>query len=311
MKYLYHGTSTTRLREILKKGLIGNPKQRVFSDKNTRDYKIKTAAFGVYLAPKCPSALAAASRAVEKFGGNRAIITIKYNPKRTSNFLIDEDDIKFSFEGALKAADRVVDFRNPLVLEAWMSPQYKNFQKKVLRKAFGLFLRYFRQHSVVSDPKLLPKLTKDKTLYRDFVTAARTYLMWVALAYADSGKWQLIEIKEKLPKLFPNGKPVANKKTMYKAYLTALLRLGKHFRRLVSVELRKLEDTSERSGGSNIILPYVGFRGKTRIVAIVAGVTESLEDGYKYKVIYNKDPKAVELLKKCIRTAVARDAEFV
>jgi len=83
---MYHGTSSTFLRSILKNGLDPNPKQKSWDVGGT-----KPSLGGVYMSPKAArSTRLAAEEAVNKYGGSPILITIQVV---ASSGTPDEDNI--------------------------------------------------------------------------------------------------------------------------------------------------------------------------------------------------------------------------
>jgi len=83
---MYHGTSSSFLRSILKNGLDPNPKQKSWDAKGTLP-----SLGGIYMASKAGrSTNLAAQEAVEKYGGSPILITIQVV---TSSGTPDEDDV--------------------------------------------------------------------------------------------------------------------------------------------------------------------------------------------------------------------------
>lgn len=90
----YHGTSSRFLHNVLKEGLITNPREKVWAE----NYKRDTGHFGfesypgAYISNNFMTAYASASNAIRKFGGNRLIVAGKVET-RTPEARIDEDHI--------------------------------------------------------------------------------------------------------------------------------------------------------------------------------------------------------------------------
>jgi len=82
----YHGTTTTFLREILKKGLVPDPKKKTWDS----DTGVLASYPGTYFTVDFMTALSAAGNTRNKFGGDRIIIEVQVE---TRTGLMDEDEL--------------------------------------------------------------------------------------------------------------------------------------------------------------------------------------------------------------------------
>jgi hypothetical protein len=91
----YHGTSTSRLRSILKHGLVPNKPGRWSSDTSHGAQRSRKSFQGVYFSPNLMTAYTSATDLIlhEKNGGNRLIVVAQIQPMSS---LPDEDSIKFN-----------------------------------------------------------------------------------------------------------------------------------------------------------------------------------------------------------------------
>ena len=88
---LYHGTSTINLPTILSRGLYWNPKRRVWGEDEEAFFDVASYP-GTYLASDVRRAFFAAERAVEVFGGGKALVAVQVET-RTPQLVLDEDDL--------------------------------------------------------------------------------------------------------------------------------------------------------------------------------------------------------------------------
>lgn len=106
---MYHGTSTKFLREILKKGLVPNPRMRVWSDDESArrhaSQETRRSLDSVYFASNFMSAVSAGGNAHRKFGGTYLFVAAQIQPRAA---FADEDTIKINWE---KAVAEVFSYR--------------------------------------------------------------------------------------------------------------------------------------------------------------------------------------------------------
>ena len=99
---MYHGTTTKFLREILKKGLIPNPKMGVWKDDEDAarytSQETRRSIPGVYFASNFMTAVSAGGNAKRKFGGTYLFVAAQLQPRHA---YADEDTVKIKLEKAL------------------------------------------------------------------------------------------------------------------------------------------------------------------------------------------------------------------
>lgn len=113
---MYHGTSTKFLREILKKGLIPNPRMRVWDDdpdaRRQASQETRRSLDSVYFTSNFMSAVSAGGNAKRKFGGTYLFIAAQIQPRAS---FADEDTIKINWEKALANVFHYRFTENPAV----------------------------------------------------------------------------------------------------------------------------------------------------------------------------------------------------
>ena len=87
---LYHGTSSTFLRSILKQGLMTTPKSKVWDPDGSFSGPSLESYFGTYLTNETYVAKSSAKDASKKFGGNPLFVIVQVEFKST---VIDEDNV--------------------------------------------------------------------------------------------------------------------------------------------------------------------------------------------------------------------------
>lgn len=99
----FHGTTDMFLREILKKGMVPNPKNRVWGeDPQASVGQVSRASlYGTYWTTNLMTAISSASNATRKSGGNSIIVIASIIPESGA---ADEDDIRFRFQYAVEAS---------------------------------------------------------------------------------------------------------------------------------------------------------------------------------------------------------------
>lgn len=100
---MYHGTSSKFLREILKKGLIPNPRMRVWKDdpaaQRYASQVSRKALDSVYFTKNFMTAVSAGGDASRKFGGTYLFIAAQIQPRSA---FADEDTLKIRMEHAIR-----------------------------------------------------------------------------------------------------------------------------------------------------------------------------------------------------------------
>jgi len=94
---MYHGTSSTYLRNILKEGLIPNPKQKQWQDIPAQFGKF----WGVYFTRNLSNAIHAANNAVNKRGGTPLFVLAQLETN-TPDLTMDEEGLVQHFEFSMK-----------------------------------------------------------------------------------------------------------------------------------------------------------------------------------------------------------------
>lgn len=139
---LYHGTSSKFLRPILSKGLQADPKKKVWDiDTNVSSTTSSRASLtGAYMTRNVMTALSSAGRAVDKFGGNRIVLSILFQPR---SGVPDEDSVRHYIDGAIQTAMGVADgatFYNEVSLAIFLYkgklPSFVTCDKDCLVKNF-------------------------------------------------------------------------------------------------------------------------------------------------------------------------------
>lgn len=87
---LYHGTSSSFLKSILKQGLVTTPKNKVWNPDGSFSGPSLESYFGTYLTNEVYVAKSAAKDASKKFGGNPLFVIVQIEFKST---VIDEDNV--------------------------------------------------------------------------------------------------------------------------------------------------------------------------------------------------------------------------
>jgi len=131
----WHGTSSTFLRDILKKGLDPNPKKRVFDDTDenrTRQTFSMKSYGGAYITKSANRSQPFASGARRKFGGNNLYVGLTFE-SRTPSALLDEDDVisKLSNASLLRMTGDFGDYQNwlgPILREHNLSANWRDFR---------------------------------------------------------------------------------------------------------------------------------------------------------------------------------------
>lgn len=105
---LYHGTSSKFLSTILSKGLQADPKKKVWDvDTNVSSTSSsRVSLHGAYMTRNIMTALSSAGRSVDKFGGNRIVLSILFQPR---SGVPDEDSVRYYINGAIQTAMGVSD----------------------------------------------------------------------------------------------------------------------------------------------------------------------------------------------------------
>lgn len=97
---VYHGTSSNFLRKIKSQGLQADPKKKVWDvDLNTSSGMSTRASLkGAYMTANLVTATSAALNAKQKFGGNRLIVCVLFQPR---SGIPDEDSIIYTLDFAV------------------------------------------------------------------------------------------------------------------------------------------------------------------------------------------------------------------
>lgn len=105
----YHGTSDVYLREILKKGMLPNPKNRTWGeDPQASVVQIsRTSLEGSYWTTNLMTAISSASNTARKMGGNSIIVIASLIPE---SGIPDEDEMLFTLKSSLDSAAREEGF---------------------------------------------------------------------------------------------------------------------------------------------------------------------------------------------------------
>lgn len=100
---VFHGTSSSFLRKIKSQGLKADPKKKVWDiDLNTSSgTSTRVSLKGAYLTANYMTASSSALNAKQKFGGNRLIISVLFQPR---SGIPDEDSIRYTLNHAIERA---------------------------------------------------------------------------------------------------------------------------------------------------------------------------------------------------------------
>lgn len=127
----YHGTTSEFLREILKKGMVPNPKKKSWDkDENTSiNSSTRISLEGSYWTTNLMNALISAHTTSEKFGGYSIVVCAQLNPKSSVQ---DEDTIRYHLSSILSDSIYSVLNINPHSLEYVYLEFLDGNRKKVL-----------------------------------------------------------------------------------------------------------------------------------------------------------------------------------
>jgi hypothetical protein len=99
---MYHGTSSTFLRSILKNGIVPNPNDRLWSGDSEKTSVLNPSQESIpnssYWTTNFGTAYASAGRTVDRYKGNRLIVIGLMMPE---SMIGDEDDVSYIMEGAI------------------------------------------------------------------------------------------------------------------------------------------------------------------------------------------------------------------
>jgi hypothetical protein len=248
--YAYHGTSDVLLDTILSNGMDPTPTNRVYDGDVDGGNGSVASMDGTYLSVDKSRAMLYANNAVNKLGGHPMVVTIQYTKNSEG---IDEDDV-YDWINYIIVSNPDAD------ADDWTTKyHYEDAIDDLLEQLrngelIDSFVQAFHKKFRVSDKadtnhiKALFSLIGDKSYARDFVNYAP--FMWV--------------------------------KELYKRDPSAWKELRNHLGQILNNTGRGRE--SDKHDTFRINRP-IGFRGKTRIVAI------SSTDTKNPKVYYGKEPK--------------------
>lgn len=284
--YMFHGTSSTFLRSILKKGLVYNPKQKVWDV--ARDPTLESLP-GIYITNNILTAYYSAKRAIEKYQGNMLLVAVQVtdNP----NLAIDEDLVGF-IDGFVK--DKIIRNKVYSYYILGDTEQRKSKMEEVFKDARDLLVTKIEGKQ--DSRRLVIALNKNK---ETIVKLAMCHLIDNVLKYLyqDEDKW----------KHFYKGHSDSPPSNIFDYVRKEPKYTRHHFRKAIRLHTDKLTKLIGRHSSlfqntpqgiiSNFRLPSIGFSGKNRIIGIVE-ILRKRNSPDVLEIKYNKDPKTLEYLEK-------------
>ena len=260
----YHGTTSKFLREILKKGMVPDPKKKKWdTDEDTSQYvSSRVSLEGSYWTRNLTTAISSASSSTNKFGGYDIIVCAQLNPKSA---IQDEDSIRFTLESFMSSTiQRGMNINPDAISHIYLgflnNPDiYKKILDDFIKVAHNHLSQknskapvYEKELKLYFDSELMRKLWYDFQSYNNVIFDNYQYLPGKEIKEGES--WA--EYKERVKNEVFDGN--LNKDYWEQKLLHALDIIGKKYKR---INMEKFNPTLR-------MIEPITFQGKNRIISI-------------------------------------------
>lgn len=277
----YHGTTDKFLREILKKGMVPNPKKRAWDeDPQAGISQISRASlYGTYWATSVITAVSSARNTTKKFGGDRIIVIASLVPE---SGVADEDSITGTFKRVVSTALRDIASINDIEGSMWMGLFWGEY------KADSNMLGSVIEEVGRNLNEEFAKTPGKKPIPYDIVAKAILSFLKRQTMYAyDNDKYGWIEgfrraysyaTGERYEEDVPSPQEMfgIDKKEAESYFKEAQDELTRYYREVASSGIRD----SGPLGGTLRILEPVTYSGRNRIIGIVRIHTVQVESEF-------------------------------
>lgn len=321
-KLFWHGTSTKYLREILKKGLIPDPKELQYDKERSQGSAASIKTYGgSYLTSKLQTAMSYSSNAVRNKGGEELVLAVTFETKSNS-VLLDEDYFMSYLKYATKAR-RGSDLFETSRGSSWGNLFYNDYQFREVdyfypstyRNAFLLIentklnneimqgmIKEFFSNVVEGYPKAANRIERQKENLAPIVSElVKNYAKHLLESlFHFKKKSTLLEWMEKTllnrgqAEKYEEEKGILNQ--VENLYLKGTLGELVKSVNLVGKKIKEMaQETSVGGYQQNIrVLEPITFRGKNRILDVIQMKEIRLKDSNVFDVtFYKADPKVV------------------